>query len=175
MNCGWIVLSNKIVSAIERASSQLKPSSISYFEASADEYVENRLDPEHGQVDGKIRGLKIIREDGSRGLLASYSAHPTNISHLSLTLSGTIQMLWLTKRKKKNFDFAMFAAGMVGSHRVKGISETEFEMCDTLASRLLKKIQNSITVSLKDSIEFLPLVFRLNMVRLNFTCCKKSK
>ncbi len=150
----WVdSLSNKIVSAIERASSQLKPSSISYFEASADEYVENRLDPEHGQVDGKIRGLKIIREDGSKGLLASYSAHPTNISHLSLTLSGDYPNALVNKAEEKNFDFAMFAAGMVGSHRVKGISETEFEMCDTLASRLLKKIQNSITISLKDSIE----------------------
>lgn len=159
-NESWVdSLSNKIVSSIERISSQLKPSSISYFEASADEYVENRLDPERGQVDGKIRGLKIIREDGSKGLLASYSAHPTNISHLSLTLSGDYPNSLINKAEEKDFDFAMFAAGMVGSHRVKGISETEFEMCDTLASRLLKKIQNSVNVSLKDSIEIYTATF----------------
>ena len=159
-NESWVdSLSNKIVSAIERTSTELKLSSISYFEASADEYVENRLDPEHGQVDGKIRGLKIVREDGSKGLLTSYSAHPTNISHLSLTLSGDYPNALVKKAEEKDIDFAMFAAGMVGSHRVRGISETEFEMCDTLASRLFRKVQHSEYVSLKDSIEISTATF----------------
>ena len=156
----WVdSLSNKIISSLEYSSTQLKPSTISYFEANADEYVENRLDPEHGQVEGTIRGLKIVREDGSKGLLASYSAHATNISHLSLELSGDYPNALVKKAEANNFDFAIFAAGMVGSHRAKGISEKQFEMCDTLASRLFKKIHATQNVSIKDSIEISTAIF----------------
>ncbi len=159
-NEAWVdSLSNKIVSALEYSSTQLKPSTIHYFEANADEYVENRLDPALGKVDGTIRGLKIIREDGSKGLLASYSAHPTNISHLSLELSGDYPNALVRKAESKDYTFAMFASGMVGSHRVKWIPETEFQMCDTLASRLYKKIEVAANSPLKDSVEIATAIF----------------
>lgn len=156
----WIdTLANKIISALKYSSTQLKPSTLNYFEAPAAEYVENRLNPEHGKVDGVIRGLKIIRDDGSKGLLASFSAHPTNISHLSLELSGDYPNALVNIAEVKDYDFAMFASGMVGSHRVKGISETQFELCDTLASKLFKKIQASENISLKDSVEIATATF----------------
>lgn len=144
-------LSNKIISAMELASTELKLASLNYFEADASEFVENRLDPAHGKIDGKIRGLKVIREDGSQGLLASFSAHPTNISHLSLALSGDYPNSLVKKAEKKDFDFALFAAGMVGSHRVKGISETEFALCDTLANKLYAKIKSTPSIAVNDS------------------------
>lgn len=136
-------MADKIQVAMEFAASHLKPASISYFEGDASEFVENRLDPEHGQVDGAIRGLKIIRDDGSNGLMVTYSAHPTNISHLSLALSGDYPSALVRLAESKDFAFAMFASGTVGSHRVKGIGEQEFALCDTLAVRLYGKVKSA--------------------------------
>ncbi len=144
-------LANKIHCAIDNAAKHLQPSSINYFEADANEYVENRLDPEHGQVDGMIRGLKIIREDGSKGLMVGYNAHPTNISHLSRVLSGDYPSSLVRQAEHDDFDFAMFAASTIGSHRVKGISESEFARCDTLAARLYKKVSAVKMIPIKDS------------------------
>jgi len=148
----WIdSLANKIHLAIDDAAKHLKSSSINYFEVDAKEYVENRLDPEHGQVDGMIRGLKIIREDGSKGLMVSYSAHPTNISHLSLALSGDYPSSLVRQAERNDFDFAMFASGTIGSHRVKGVAESEFAMCDTLARKLYEKVSTAKMTLIKDS------------------------
>lgn len=144
-------LTIKIQSAMDFAAAHLLPASINYYEADASEYVENRLDPEQGKIDGAIRGLKIMREDGSKGLLVSYSAHPTNISHLSLALSGDYPSAIIKRAQQKDFDFAMFASGTVGSHRAKGISETEFAMCDTLAAKLYGKIKYASIIPIKDS------------------------
>jgi len=144
-------LANKIHLAMDHATEHLKPASINYFEANANEYVENRLDPEHGQVDGTIRGLKITRVDGSKGLMVSYSAHPTNISHLSLALSGDYPASLVKQAEHHDFDFAMFASSTIGSHRVKGIAESEFAMCDTVASKLYKKVNEAKITPIKDS------------------------
>lgn len=140
----WVdSLTSKIAESMEVISSNLKPSSISYFESDASEYVENRIDSEKGEIDGIIRGFKIIREDGSKALFSSYSAHPTNISHLSLELSGDYPNALVKKAEDNGYSFAMFGAGMVGSHRVKWMEEKEFVMCDTLAARLFRKIQDA--------------------------------
>lgn len=143
-------LANSIQSAMNFAAAHLQPASVNYFEVDASEFVENRLDPEHGPVDGVIRGLKIIRDDGSRGLLTSYSAHPTNISHLSLALSGDYPSSLVRLAESKGFDFAMFASGTVGSHRVKGIDEREFAMCDTLAVKLYAKVKSAPQTAIID-------------------------
>lgn len=144
-------LAQKISSALDFAASHSQPASLNYFETDASEFVENRIDPEHGQTDGKVRGLKIIRKDGSKGLLVSYSAHPTNISHLSLALSGDYPAALVTKAEQKDFDFALFAAGNIGSHRAKWMPEKEFVMCDTLAARLYEKVKTATSRQVKDS------------------------
>ncbi|HEV8512034.1 MAG TPA: hypothetical protein VGQ59_02095, partial [Cyclobacteriaceae bacterium] len=151
-NEAWLdSLANKIHFAMVDAVANLKPSSINYFEVDANEYVENRLDPEHGKVDGMIRGLKIIQEDGHQGLMVSYSAHPTNISHLSLALSGDYPSSLVKLAETTDFDFAMFASGAIGSHRIKWIPETEFTACDTIAARLYKKVSAAKMIQIKDS------------------------
>jgi hypothetical protein len=56
-NGPWLdSLANKIDEAMDIAAAHLQPASIRYFEADANEYVENRLDPVRGQVDGMLRG-----------------------------------------------------------------------------------------------------------------------
>jgi hypothetical protein len=151
-NEAWVDgLAERIVSSIDASSNNMKPSSIAYFESDASEYVENRIDSEKGAVDGFVRGFKITRDDGTKGLLASYSAHPTNISHLSLELSGDYPNALIKKAESNGYNFAMFGAGMVGSHRVKWMEEREFVMCDTLAARLFRKIETSSGSKLEGS------------------------
>ena len=144
-------LANKIDEAMDIAAAHLQHSSINYFEADASEYVENRLEPARGQVDGMVRGLEIVRADGSKGLMVSYSAHPTNISHLSLALSGDYPSSLVRQAEHHGYDFAMFASSMIGSHRVKGIAESEFVLCDTLGARLYQKVSTAKMTRIKDS------------------------
>jgi len=142
-NDKWVdSLAIKILASMEKISISMRPSSVSYFETDAKEYVENRIS-EKGEVDGFIRGFKITRDDGTKALFATYSAHPTNISHLSRELSGDYPNSLIKKAESSGYNFAMFGAGMVGSHRVKWMEEREFVMCDTLAVRLFRKIQTS--------------------------------
>lgn len=159
----WIdSLADTIVSSMEKISNNLKPCSVSYFEADAEEYVENRIDSEKGEVDGYVRGFKIRREDGTKALFATYSAHPTNISHLSLELSGDYPNALVKKAEDSGYDFAMFGAGMVGSHRSKWMEEREFVMCDTLAARLFRKIQASESEITVDAPEISTSVFPIH-------------
>ncbi len=144
-------LARQIISAIDFATAHVHPAIVNYFETDASEYVENRIDPEHGKTDGKLRGLKIIREDGSKGLLVSYSAHPTNIDHLSLALSGDYPSALVSRAEKQDYNFAMFASGNIGSHRLKWIPETEFVECDTLGSRLYRKVKAAQSIRVEDS------------------------
>jgi hypothetical protein len=144
-------LARKVTSTMDSVAHHLQDAKLNYFEADAGEWVENRLDPEHGQTDGKIRGLKIVRADGSRGLFATYGAHPTNISHLSRALSGDYPGALIRSAELRDYNFAMFAGGMMGSHRVKGIPDSEFAMCDSLGARLYKKISTASSIAVRDS------------------------
>jgi len=76
--------------------------------------------------------------------MVSYSAHPTNISHLSRALfPGDYPSSLVRLAEHRDFDFRWFASGAIGSHRVKGIGEREFSMCDTLAAKLYAKSEVS--------------------------------
>jgi hypothetical protein len=83
--------------------------------------------------------------------MVSYSAHPTNISHLSLALSGDYPSSLVSRAEHHGYDFAMFASSMIGSHRVKGIAESEFALCDTLGARLYKKVSTATMTRIQDS------------------------
>jgi len=151
-NPQWLdSLTDKVVAAMAAAERDLKPARVSYFESDASAYVENRLDPAHGATDGKIRGLAITRADSSRGLIVTYSAHATNISHLSRALSGDYPGALVRRAESRGFDFSMFASGNVGSHRVRGMAEHEFALCDTLAAKLFDKVKTAPLTTLTNA------------------------
>ncbi|MBS1489655.1 MAG: neutral/alkaline non-lysosomal ceramidase N-terminal domain-containing protein [Bacteroidetes bacterium] len=148
-NDEWLnQLAGKITTAIQSATHQLQPSVLSYYEADAKEYVENRIDPVQGSVDGILRGFKISRNDGTQALLIAYSGHPTNISHLSRALSGDYPGALMQQAQKNKYQFAMFIAGMIGSHRTKFTSEHEFVYCDSLGQRLYRKIESATATNI---------------------------
>lgn len=148
----WVEnVSMQILAQLEIALTSAKPARLSYFEKDAKEYVENRLDGMNGKVDGKIRGLEFTRADSSRGILVSYSAHPTTVELLSRIISGDYPNA-LTDRLEQKADFALFMAGMVGSHRLTGVTGTDFQRIDSAADKLYNKIEAAHHTILPDSI-----------------------
>jgi neutral ceramidase len=114
---------------------------INYWQSDASEMVENRVDPAEGKTDGIIRGIEITRNDSSNAILYTFSAHPTSIDRHSLELSGDYPAA-VTNRLANRFDFAMFMAGMVGSHRFKGMQQTNYPFLDSVAPIIEDKIEH---------------------------------
>lgn len=65
----------------------LKDASIQYWEADGTDLVENRVNVDSGKVDGKLRGIKVLRSDSSRAMLFTFSAHATSIQKERLEIS----------------------------------------------------------------------------------------
>ncbi|NOS92183.1 MAG: hypothetical protein HOP30_09695, partial [Cyclobacteriaceae bacterium] len=166
----WVeTISMKIIEQLEVARASAKPARLSYFEQDAKEYVENRLDVAHGKVDSKIRGIEFVRSDSSRGIIVSYSAHPTTVELLSLIISGDYPNA-LTDRLERKFSFALFMAGMVGSHRLTGVTGSDFQRIDTAADKLNRKIEVATRTKLADSVSItsahIPIAFGPSQLRI---------
>jgi neutral ceramidase len=141
----------KIISAIGEMEMNFLPSHIGYWQADAYQYAENRL-VAGAPYDGLLRGIELKRADSSRARLITFSAHPTSISKNSLALSGDYPAALIDTLEKNDQSFAMFIAGTVGSHRLSGIRETEFDMVASAGAALAKKVSATSPSQLKDSV-----------------------
>ncbi len=161
---------NDILDNIEKAKTSSLPSATQYWENDASEFVENRLDAANGQVDGKLRGLKFIRADSSKAVIVTYSAHPTNVELLSRVVSGDYPSALTKQLEKRGFDFGLFMAGMVGSHRLKGIEGTDFERIDKagliLADRVVAATNQNLADSISISSAHIPIAFGPSQLRI---------
>jgi hypothetical protein len=161
---------NDILDNIDKATTSSISSTIQYWENDATEFVENRLDAANGQVDGKLRGLKFIRADSSKAVIVTYSAHPTNVELLSRVVSGDYPSALTKQLEKKGFDFGLFMAGMVGSHRLKGIEGTDFERIDKAGLILADRVVSATNQNLADSISIssahIPIAFGPSQLRI---------
>jgi neutral ceramidase len=117
----------------------VKPSKINYWQSDASEMVENRVDRENGKTDGMLRGIEIVRTDSSTAIVSTYSAHPTSIDRKSRELSADYPGA-LTSKLEDQFDFAMFMAGMVGSHRFARVPQSDYDFIDYVTPILTEKI-----------------------------------
>lgn len=79
--------------------------------------VENRL-IDNGPEDPWLRVLEVQRADSTTAVLVSYAAHATCLASATLALSGDYPSEVIDKLESNGFDFAMFLAGAVGSHKV---------------------------------------------------------
>jgi neutral ceramidase len=149
-----------IVSAITKI--EPRSSQLNYWEADASDRVENRIDRENGETDGMIRGIRIVRADSTSAILFTFSAHPTAIEKDSRTLSADYPGAVIS-RLEETYDFGMFMAGMVGSHRFAWVPETGFEFIDAVGPELAEKIMTASSDSAINSPEIgllhLPIEF----------------
>lgn len=160
-----------IAVALQSAKANAMPSSLSYWETDASEYAENRLVGEAGLLEGTLRGLKIKRQDSSKAILTSFSAHPTSISKKSTALSADYPGALITKFENSGYAFSMFLAGMVGSHRWKNPKLADFELVEQEADVLFAKASQVESTPAQDSIAMatihIPLQLGPSQLRLS--------
>ena len=110
-------ITSSIRKALEGALRDTHKSMIGYSSIYAADYITNRLAGDSlGTYDPFLRVIKIVRDDGKKGTILSYSAHATCYGHNQRNLSGDYPGD-LTKRLEfyNDTDFAVYGAGAVGS------------------------------------------------------------
>lgn len=137
----WMTqLADEIVHHMQKAKITMRPASLLSWEASGMKHVSHRIDKSgKSLVDGKLRGISIVRDDSTKALLFTFSAHPTLISRKGTSLSADYPGVVISELKKK-YQYAQFLAGMVGSHGISGLPIYEFPFVDLVGKSLSRNI-----------------------------------
>lgn len=109
-------ISGKIRESIIKATSNLAQSTIRAGAIAIPEAVKNRL-IDNGPEDPFLRVMEISRSDGKKILFMSFAAHATCLYSRDLQLSRDYPGTLVDSIEKNGYEFAMFMAGAVGSHR----------------------------------------------------------
>jgi len=108
-------IADKIILSIQEASANKKNASIKFGVIPVANAVENRL-IDNGPMDSLMRVLEIHREDSTKLLFMSYTAHATCLYSKDLELSRDYPGVLVDQMEQSGYTFAMFMAGAVGSH-----------------------------------------------------------
>ncbi len=159
----------KLFTEIKRIDKSMQPAQLSYWEADAIEYTENRL-VNGAPHDGMLRGINFKTADSASVQLVTFSAHATSINKKSKALSGDYPAALISQLNEKENSFGFFMAGMVGSHRLAGLPETEFELVTKAGEVLTKKISEANYDSPVDSVQItaahIPIQFGHSQLRI---------
>lgn len=109
-------LVNKSVEALRSAISAQDTVSLSYRKVDAGKYVTNRFIKD-GPYDPFVRQLIFTKNSGQKAALFTYSAHATCLNSKFMGLSGDYPKYLTRALEEREYEFALFAAGTVGSHR----------------------------------------------------------
>ena len=104
------------VRALQTALSSQDTITLSYKKTSAPDLVANRF-VKGGATDPFVRQILFQRKDGQKATFLTYSAHATALSSKFMGLSGDYPAFLTQHLEEDEVDFALFAAGTVGSHR----------------------------------------------------------
>jgi len=108
-------LVQQIVQSMKMAEADLKPAAVHYGAIAVREAVTNRL-IRTGPVDSLLHIMEVKREDGTKGIFTSFTAHATCLSSADLRLSRDYPGELVDLLEGNGYSFAMFMAGAVGSH-----------------------------------------------------------
>ena len=109
-------IADGIIGSIQQATRNLLPSTLKSGAIAIPQAVENRL-MDGGKEDPFLRVIEVQRQDSSKLVLVSYAAHATCLSQSTLELSRDYPGMIVDELESKDYQFAMFLAGGVGSHR----------------------------------------------------------
>jgi neutral ceramidase len=158
----------RLLDEIKRISKSMQSAKLSYWEVDAIEYTENRLKKE-APHDGTLRGIKFETADSASAQLVTFSAHATSISKNSKALSGDYPAALISQLNKNSF--GIFMAGMVGSHRLSGLSEIDFELVTKAGEVLTQKISEAHYNMAIDSVQIaaahIPIQFGPSQLRIS--------
>ncbi len=110
------MLVERSVDALQAAITSQDTVSLSFRRVDAGKYVSNRFIKD-GPIDPFIRQLIFTKKDGKKAAFYTYSAHATTLSSKFMGLSGDYPKYLNRALEAREYDFALFAAGTVGSHR----------------------------------------------------------
>ncbi len=120
-------MADEINAEIVAITDRLLPAQAAFASVATDGLVENRLDAD-SPADDQLRYVKLVRNDGSTAIITAFSAHATTLPSAEEALSGDYPAYLVHKLEESpRVDFAMYCAGMVGSHRAAGIETKSFE------------------------------------------------
>lgn len=106
----------KSIASLKDAIASQDTVSISYRKADAGNLVENRF-VKGAPIDPFVRQLIFTKNSGKKATFLTYSAHATCMSSKFMGLSGDYPSYLMEEMEIGEFEFAVFAAGTVGSHR----------------------------------------------------------
>ncbi|WP_339701223.1 neutral/alkaline non-lysosomal ceramidase N-terminal domain-containing protein, partial [Algoriphagus aquimarinus] len=104
------------LSALQNAIATQDTVSITYRKSDAGDLVANRF-VKDGPTDPFVRQLIFTKKSGKKATFLTYSAHATTMSTKFMGLSGDYPFYLTKDLEAGKYDFAMYAAGTVGSHR----------------------------------------------------------
>tara|TARA_B100000902_G_scaffold335617_1_gene335422 strand:- start:1920 stop:3266 length:1347 start_codon:yes stop_codon:yes gene_type:complete len=110
-------ITSKTKEAIIEAMKDLEKASIGFGSIYAADFITNRLVGDSlGSYDPFLRVIKIVRDDGDKASIFSYSAHATCFGHKQRNLSGDYPNSIISLLESNDdVDFAVYGAGSVGS------------------------------------------------------------
>lgn len=128
-------IANKIVESIQKAAEEQIASRLYVASVPVGGAVNNRLADEEGTVDSLLRVIEVRRNDSSRLVLTSFTAHATCLYGRDLELSRDYPGRLVDELEDNGYAFAMFLAGAVGSHGCMG-PEDGWDRIDYLGTHI---------------------------------------
>lgn len=134
------LLVQRTLESLKGAHQQALPSKMAYAQINLDSLVNNRL-IKNGEVEPFLRAIFFRRQDSSQAIFSSFSAHATFITSKSRDLSADYPgELARQLEADPMVDFALFAAGAMGSHSPSKPREFSYLKLQTYAQRLAHPI-----------------------------------
>ncbi len=135
-----LFLMEKLTGAIASAKRKLLPVTIAFQKIDARGLAYNRLAGK-GRKDGWLRVIYLKNEKGETALITAFSGHPVNLDSDIPALSRDYPGVLVDALEKvQDVDFAMFCAGMVGSHNIKLDMPKGYERAEKAGKLLSEKV-----------------------------------
>lgn len=109
-------IQHKTLQAIQESLSSLDTADLFFQKSLTTNLVANRL-IEGDSIDPYVRKMIIRRKDGKNAAFLSFSAHPTILDRKFMGLAGDYPSILTQNLEHTQYDFVLFAAGTVGSHK----------------------------------------------------------
>ncbi len=156
-------IAQAIIKSIVIASRKPLPATLKWGHLPVFQAVRNRLIKE-GKIDSLLRVLEVTRNDSSKLVLTSFTAHPTCLSQEDLTLSRDYPGEFVDDLEGQGYSFAMFMGGAMGSMTRR--SQKQGEQCISWMAEYLTEaffMQRNLLRPVKGTVLIMnqvPLVLR---------------
>lgn len=160
-------ITNQVLESIQIAERDIQIAEVKHGSVPVREAVNNRL-IKNGPVDSLLHIIEVQREDGTKGIFTSFSAHATCISSKDLDLSRDYPGALVDRFEENGYTFAMFMAGAVGSHAPISMSDGD-EKIKAMSSMLFNAaVRADLELTKSQSLFFhrVPLALAKQQVKI---------